>query len=278
MIKSILVPVDGSDNSRVAIDYAIYFAQLFNAELCGLNVVDVRSLEGPFLSDISASLGFAPFQNYLPKFQEILEERSDLILNNVEQKVISSQIKFRKKRLSGVVSTLISEEAKMFDMVVIAQRGEHAQWSSGLLGSTTESVVRKIPRPVLVTTNTFRKIKNITVAYDGEFESSNALKTALEMFIDDAFNVNVVIVTDDIEKKEKLTSEVSEFVTPYNKDVNITVLSGDSGKAIIDYVEDNSSDIIVMGVFSHSRIHDIILGSTAAYILRKASIPVLLNR
>jgi nucleotide-binding universal stress UspA family protein len=278
MIKSILVPVDGSDNSRVAVEHAIYFAQLFNAELCGLNVVDIRSLEGPFLSDISASLGFAPFQNYLPKFQEILEERSDLILNNIEEMVVSSNIKFRKKRLSGVVSTLISEEAKMFDMVVIAQRGEHAQWSSGLLGSTTESVVRKTPRPVLVTTNTFRKIKNVTVAYDGAVESSNALKASLEMFIDDAFNINVVIVTDDIEKKEKLTSEVNEFASPYNKDVNIAVLSGDSGKAIIDYLEDNSSDIIVMGVFSHSRLHDIILGSTAAYILRKSEIPVLLNR
>jgi nucleotide-binding universal stress UspA family protein len=152
------------------------------------------------------------------------------------------------------------------------------QWSSGLLGSTTESVVRKTPRPVLVTANTFRNIKNVTVAYDGAVESSNALKTALEMFIDDAFKINVVIVTDDIEKKEKLTSEVNELASPYNKDVDVAVLSGDSGKAIIDYSEDNSSDIIVMGVFSHSRLHDIILGSTAAYILRKSEIPVLLNR
>lgn len=278
MIKSILVPVDGSDNSRVAIEHAIYFAQLFNAELCGLNVVDIRALEGPFLSDISASLGFSPFQNYLPKFQKILEERSDLILDSFEQKVVSSNIKFRKKRLNGVVSTLILDEAKMFDMVVIAQRGEHAQWSSGLLGSTTESVVRKTPRPVLVTTGMFREIKNVTVAYDGEFESSNALKTALEMFMSDAFNINVVIVTDEIDKKKKLRSEVNEFASQYNKVVNIVVLSGDSGKAIIDYVEENESDIIVMGAFSHSRLHDIILGSTAAYILRKATIPVLLNR
>ena len=278
MIKSILVPVDGSDNSRVAVEHAIYFAQLFNAELCGLNVVDIRSLEGPFLSDISASLGFAPFQNYLPKFQEILEERSDLILNTIEEMVVNSNIKFRKKRLTGVVSTLISDEAKMFDMVVIAQRGEHVQWSSGLLGSTTESVVRKTPRPVLVTTNSFRKINNVTVAYDGAIESSNSLKTAFEIFLDDAFKINVVIVSDDTEEKEKLTAEVNEFASPYNKEVDIAVLSGDSGKAIIDYAEVNLSDIIVMGVFSHSRLHDIILGSTAAYILRKSEIPVLLNR
>jgi nucleotide-binding universal stress UspA family protein len=166
----------------------------------------------------------------------------------------------------------------MFDMVVIAQRGEHVQWSSGLLGSTTESVVRKTPRPVLVTTNSFRKINNVTVAYDGAIESSNALKTAFEMFLDDAFKINVVIVSDDTEEKEKLTAEVNEFASPYNKEVDIAVLSGDSGKAIIDYAEANLSDIIVMGVFSHSRLHDIILGSTAAYILRKSEIPVLLNR
>jgi nucleotide-binding universal stress UspA family protein len=278
MIKSILVPVDGSNNSRVAVEQAIYFAQLFNAELCGLNVVDIRSLEGPFLSDISASLGFAPFQNYLPKFQEILEERSDLILNTIEEMIVNCNIKFRKKRLTGVVSTLISDEAKKFDMVVIAQRGEHAQWSSGLLGSTTESVVRKTPRPVLVTAKTFRKIKNVTVAYDGAIESSNSLKTAFEMFLDDSFKINVVIVSDNTEEKEKLTAEVNEFSSPYNKKVDIAVLSGDSGKAIIDYAEANLSDIIFMGAFSHSRLHDIILGSTAAYILRKSEIPVLLNR
>lgn len=278
MIKSILVPVDGSSNSRIAVAYAIYFASLFKAEVCGLNVVDVRSLEGPFLSDISASLGFAPFQNYVPKFQQILEERADLVLSGLDDVFKDNEIKFRKKRLTGIVPKIISEESRKFDLVVIAQRGEHEQWSTGLLGSTTESVVRKAPRPVLVTPNTFINIKKITVAYDGDVESSNALKSACEMFLHNDFHLDVVMVSDEPEEKDRLISDVREYTAPYQKDVEITVLEGDAGKEILKHAEMNSSEIIIMGGFGHSRLHDIILGSTVAYILRKSKIPVLLNR
>ncbi len=278
MIKSVLIPVDGSDNSKIAVEYAIFYAEFFNSEICGLNVIDIRSLEGPFLSDISASLGFAPFQNYLPKFEQILDERSDLILNVIEDIVSKNKIKFRKKKLTGVVSTIISEESKKFDLVVIAQRGEHEQWSTGLLGSTTESVVRKAPRPVLVTPNTYRQIKKVIVAYDGEVESSNALKTACEMFLSDSFHISVVMVTDDIEKKDRLSAEVKEFTSPYKKEVGIVCLKGDAGKEILNYSVEKGLDLIIMGAFSHGRLHDIILGGTAAYIIRKSTIPVLLNR
>ena len=44
------------------------------------------------------------------------------------------------------------------------------------------------------------------------------------MFLDDTFKINVVIVTDDTHDKEKLTSEVNEFASPYKKEVNIEVL------------------------------------------------------
>ena len=50
------------------------------------------------------------------------------------------------------------------------------------------------------------------------------------------------------------------------------------GKAILDYAEQNNIDLIVMGAFGHSRIHDLILGGTTAYIIRKSSIPILLQR
>ncbi|HJP17393.1 MAG TPA: universal stress protein, partial [Nitrospinota bacterium] len=65
MIKSILVPTDGSPNSKIALEYGLYLASKFEAEITGLNIVDIRALEGPFFSDISGALGFTPYQNYV---------------------------------------------------------------------------------------------------------------------------------------------------------------------------------------------------------------------
>ena len=278
MIKSILIPTDGSPNSKIALDYGIYLASLFEAEITGLNVIDIRALEGPFLSDISGSLGFSPFQNYLPKFQKILEERGDMTLEDFRNYCAEKSIQPKTKRLTGIISNIIADEAKRVDLVIIPQRGEHEKWSTGLLGSTTESVVRKSPRPVLVTPNSFRQFENVLIAYDGSIESNRALKIACELFSGIKGNLKVAFVTNDEEKSREPTGEVEEFVGPYHMNVGIEWLKGEPAKEILSYAGNNKIDLIVMGAFGHSRIHDLILGGTTAYIIRESTVPILLNR
>ncbi len=278
MIKSILVPIDGSDNSGIATDYALYLANTFDAELTGLNVIDVRALEGPFLSDISGSLGFSPFQNYLPKFQEILENRGDVVLDQFRSHCLKKGIEPKTKRMTGIVPGVIAEEAKKVDLIIIAQRGEHERWSTGLLGSTTESVIRKAPRPVLVTPNSFSMIQKILIAYDGGMESNKALKTACDIFSSFGAVFSIVFVTDTADAADELASEVKEFLDPYNITYSSDILSGQPAQAIMSYCNEGGFDLIVMGAFSHSRIHELILGGTTAYIIRQSTVPVLLYR
>jgi len=278
MIKSILIPTDGSAYSKVALEYGIRLAERFGAKITGLHVVDDRDLEGPLLSDIAGSLGFTPYRNYLPKFRKVLEDRGDLILEAFRSACDRKSIRPKVKRVSGTVPGMIAEEAKKVDLVIIAQRGEHERWSSGLLGSTTESVVRRSPRPVLVTPVSFREFRQILVAYDGSVESNQALKTTCENFALSEAWLKAVIVTGDEGKFEGLTQEIEAFVSPYQIDVDIECLRGEAAKEILRYAEESGIDLIVMGAFGHSRIHDLILGGTTAYILRNTTLPVLLNR
>ncbi|MCX8044253.1 MAG: universal stress protein [Desulfobacterota bacterium] len=278
MIKSILLPTDGSPNSKTAVQYGIYCAELFDAEIIGLHVIDIRALEGPFLSDISGSLGFSPYQNYLPKFQEILERRADLILEEFQRQCSEKNIVPRLKKHIGIIANIIADEAKKTDLVVIAQHGEHEKWSSGLLGSTSESVVRKSPRPVLVTPGIFRTFSRILIAYDGGIESNKALKIACELFSGKTFSLNAVYVTNNDERADELQTEIEEFSNPYKIEMQYTRLQGDAGREILAYATAHNIDLIIMGAFSHSRIHDLILGGTTAYILRRSPIPVLLTR
>ncbi|MGW8323775.1 MAG: universal stress protein [Thermodesulfobacteriota bacterium] len=278
MIKSILIPTDGSAFSGVALEYGIYLAEKFGAKITGLHVVDARELEGPLLSDMAGSLGFSPYQNYLAKFRKILEGKGDVILEAFRSSCEERSIRTNVKRFSGVVANVISDEAKKADLVIIAQRGQHERWSSGLLGSTTESVVRKSPRPVLVTPNTFREFENVLVAYDGSVESNKALKTTLELFAYSETRLKSVVITHDEKRCEALTEEIEAFVSPYQVDVDIECLEGEPSREILRYAGDKRIDLIVMGAFGHSRLHDLVLGGTTAYIIRNATLPVLLNR
>lgn len=278
MIKKILVPTDGSAGSAVALDYAFSLAESFTAEITGLNVIDIRALEGPFFSDISGSLGFSPIQNYLPKFQQILDDRADTILELFRHRCAEKGLPHTTKKLTGIIANIIADEARMAELVVISQRGEHEQWSSGLMGSTTESVVRKSPTPVLVTPAALRGLNRVLVAYDGSAASANALKFACDLFGAGGRHLSVVYVTQDEEKGRVLGEEAAQIAAPFQVAHEGIWRQGDPAAEILACAEPGGFDLIVMGAFTHGRLHDLIIGSTAAFVIRKTTLPVLLHR
>lgn len=48
MIKNILVPLDGSEHSKAALDYALWITEKFNGTLFGQHIIDTISIEGTF--------------------------------------------------------------------------------------------------------------------------------------------------------------------------------------------------------------------------------------
>ena len=42
MFKTILVPIDSSDTSLVAVDYAIDLSRSFNSEIEGISIIDIK--------------------------------------------------------------------------------------------------------------------------------------------------------------------------------------------------------------------------------------------
>lgn len=65
MIKSILIPVDGSANSGVAIDYGIYIAPKLEASVTGLHVIDMYLIQGPMMSDVTGTVTMPPYDGFL---------------------------------------------------------------------------------------------------------------------------------------------------------------------------------------------------------------------
>ena len=70
MIRNILVAVDGSQHAEGALEHALWLAERFRARLVGIHVLDVVSIEGSFLHDVSGSLGFEPYLDFSSKVRE----------------------------------------------------------------------------------------------------------------------------------------------------------------------------------------------------------------
>ena len=137
-LRSILVPVDFSSESKKALRYAVSLARQFGAKLTLLNVVE--------------RTGFPDFATY-PLIME-----DDKVMKSVRGRLelLSKQEGLEPKLIEkflvrqGVPFHEITEAARtlLIDLIVITTHG-YTGWKHALIGSTAERVVRHAPCPVL---------------------------------------------------------------------------------------------------------------------------------
>ncbi len=277
MIKKILVPLDGSENSKGALDYALFLAGKFEASIIGLNVIDIVALEGPFLHDISGSLGFEPFMNFSTKMREVLEARGEEVLGEFTAACEAAGVACESSVAFGIVPNEICDKAKVADLVVIGRRGVNVKFEHGLLGSTTENVLRKSPKPVFIAPRKFTKPKKPLLAYDGSTNAGKAMHSAAEWAKTLGLPLTVVTVAPPGED-DSLLKEVEDYLKPYAIKSSFVRLEGDPAAAIEVYYEDKGHDLVFIGTSHHSRLVAMVLGSTTEHLIRLLQGPFFIER
>ena len=278
MIKNILVPLDGSDHSKAALEYGLWLAQTFKGALFGQHVIDTVSVEGTFFHDISGSLGFEPYLDFTTRMREVLEERGKTILEEFSKRCRERGLRHESFLDMGIVANEISERSKRADLVILGHRGINEEFSTGLLGSTAESVTRKCPRPVLVSTKRFKEVERPLLAYDGSQRASSAMESAAEFCTQLRLPLTVLYVPKEEKMGEKVLQEARSYLGPYGIEVRYELASGYPEQKIIDYLVNFNYDLLFIGAYGHRRIIEMVLGSTTEYVLRKSPCPVFLNR
>ncbi len=272
-IENILACVDSSQYSTNVMKYSAYMAKAFSAKIEALHVIDILQLEGPFMYDVSGALGLEPFSNFSGKIKGMLEEKGRNVLSSFEEITNFYKVDLTIKMEMGIVSSVIIDESKDFDLVFIGRKGINASYERGILGSNIEPVVRKIEKPLFVANEHFYTPKTIIVAYDGSEVALNALEYAKlykEKFVVDIYIINVG------KNRAKANELFKDLPTYYEKQF---IESENTAQSIIDFAKSQEKPLLFIGAYSKHRILEMILGSTTEAILRKEfPFPLLIVR
>ncbi len=136
MISKILVPVDGSESSERALDYALDIAVKYEAELYILTVVEYANLPAEVI---------VAYMNATDKYhRETLSKAVEKA-----EKVLPHRI--TGKLVEGYPSDRIIDEAKKggCDLIVMGRRGR-GHLTHTLLGSVSDRVADSAPCPLLI--------------------------------------------------------------------------------------------------------------------------------
>ncbi len=275
MIKRILVPTNGGDAAARGVSYAVALASRFKAHVIGLNVVDVRLVESPFVRDIATGTGTPPFLNYPDGIAAVLEDRGRVALAALEVECAGSGVTCETSLAAGVVPLVIVEQAELTDLVVLGRITHHGARVEEFVGSTTESVARHASVPVLVTGAAEPSGGCCLAAYDGSAHARNALRTAVEVAAEWQMPLRLLVVSDE---PQPLLDEARSYLQSHELHVEYETRTGKPGEQIAAHAADCGATLIIMGAFGHTKLRELIVGSTTAQTLHRAPCPVLLIR
>lgn len=278
MIKNILIPLDGSEHSRAALEYGIWLTEKFSGTLLGQHVIDTISIEGTLFHDISGSLGFEPYLDFSTKMREILEERGKTILEDFSERCRQKGIRYEAFLDMGIIPNEICERSQVADLVVIGHRGVNEEFSTGLLGTTAESITRKCPRPVFVSTKKFKPIERPLLAYDGSQRASAAMESAAEFCTVLHLPLSVLTIAKEEKPGESVIQRAKSYLSSYAIETRYDLDRGHPEQKIIERLNMLDHDLLFIGAYGHRRIIEMVIGSTTEYVLRNSPCAVFLNR
>lgn len=240
-MKKILIPVDFSLSSKNAAAYAVELADVFDAEIVLLNVVNP-----PVVIDQDSLPSIVHSQSVLHEHnREIFEQE----LNSLS-KSRSTEIKgFVKEGFPSDVILQVARENDI-DLIIMGMKGKGR--SNSLFGSTTTAVIRRSSIPVFVIPETavFKPIRSIAFATDFVFQTEDHRFTLL---IDLANKFDATIDILNVQRAETVLTdhEFSAKIRTHlafgnTKNKFHSIKHNNIVEGITDFIESNESDILAM--------------------------------
>lgn len=281
-MKNILICTDGSGYSHEACHYAAWLSRRMDAKIEVLYVTDLRQFEIPAVADFSGSLGIQPFEGMLAQLQEIEDIKSKFIEEQTvkffEEAGVSERVSFFHE--TGLLVDVIADYAERADLVLMGKRGENVNFATEHLGSMLERVLRTLKKPCLVTNRTFKACESVVLAYDGGESCRKALDFLADHPLFKDLELHVVVCVEG-HKETEATDHLKEVEEKLHKAGYLPkcqVLSGTVESAIAGYVKHAGIDLLIVGAYEHSRIRELLIGSTTTELLRRCHVPVLCFR
>lgn len=284
MTQKIIALVDGSIYSASVCDHAAWIAERSGAPVELVHVLGRRDAADS--TDLSGAIRLGARSKLLEELAELDAQRAKLITHRgrailedaraILEKAGIPEITTRLRH-GDIVETLGDIEAEA-RVILIGKRGEAADFAKGNLGSNLERIVRASTRPVFVASRAFRPIRKVLVAYDGGPSAMKAVDHIARTSLFRDLAVHVVTVGSATIEARKGLDDAKAMLAAAGITADTAILPGQPESALGKLVEEEGFDMLVMGAYGHSRIRNLMIGSTTTAMIRTCKVPVVLMR
>lgn len=267
MIKRILTPLDVSPYTLAAVSRACDLAELADAEITGMVILDTAGIEKkaqlPFRADLRVYSGESVVESELEA-----AEKLKAVVEEFEKTLGERGLRSNLSKCDGRPSQQILGASCFYDLVIMGlQSYYHFETEQGP-GDTLDKVLKDAVVPVMaVPARDPDSLKSALVLFDGSPASSRALHAFAEWWQYDRPAVRLLVTDVDPAFGDRLLKEAERFLQAHGiEEIERVVENG----GVIRAVEDNHlewSDIIVLGIHSRHSVKEWVVGSVARHLI-----------
>jgi nucleotide-binding universal stress UspA family protein len=182
--------------------------------------------------------------------------------------------------VDGFAEENLTLAARYADLVVLGQ-SDPEPMPEATPGNLPEMVALHGERPILVVPHIGAAQppgRTVMVCWNGRREASRAAAGALPIL---KTAQRVVVLTIDPEKGEgpDIGQQAGEWLGRHGVKVTVqrdTATATDTGNVILSRAADAAADLIVMGIYGHSRMRQFVLGGVSRTLLASMTVPLLI--
>ncbi|WP_029008666.1 universal stress protein [Azospirillum halopraeferens] len=284
-MAKVLACTDGSVYAASVYDHAAWAAVRLSAGVRVLHALD-HARDRAAAADLSGSIGIDAREDLLEELTRLDEARgrlarrtSKLILQDAGSRLLSAGVTdvTLTQRHGSLVETLDAFEDGA-ELIVIGKRGEAADFATLHLGANIERVIRASRRPVLVASRAFRPVERFLIAFDGGPSARKAVEYASRKPLLKGLECHLVMAGRPVAGHEEVLAGACDTLERSGLTVCPALLPGEPEEVIAAQVAERDIGLLVMGAYGHSRIRQLIVGSTTTTMIRTCQVPVLMFR
>lgn len=277
LVKKILVPIDFSDQSLIALEQSFNLAREMKAEITLIYVIEDS---GPL-----SKLFSTKDKKQENEIKKKIEDKLNKLAKEVEKK---NKIKVHVRIPTGAVYEQIVEIAELMNATFIIMGCNGTMGiKKKFIGSNALRVVREAKCPVITIKGSLHRdgCKNIVLPLDLTKETKEKVKKAIllaKLYKGAAIRVVSVLFTKDefvVNRLVRQLGQVKTFIEKTGIECTAEIIKGLKGEEtiaqnIIDYANKVDGDLIMIMTQQEVNFTNYFIGSSAQEIINNSDIPV----
>lgn len=284
-IKTILVPLDGSDSSRNALQTGVAMARDCDAHL---NVVHVRANPKDAVPLLGEGMSGAVIEDIISAAEKEAVERARKAREIFDEVCAAESVTWvdGPPAVSGPTATwseetgredeIVAFRGRLADMIVVSRPTDDSAVSATM---TLNAALVETGRGVLVVppngAGSFGK--RVAVSWNGSAEAARAVAASMAL-IEGAEKVLILSINGD-DGSSNVAAQLSDYLAWHGINAEIEtapVSESQVGETVLKKSADWDADLLIMGAYTHSRLRQLIMGGVTRHVLAQATLPVVM--